>query len=99
MFTWIARCLMQINSCVNPFIYAAVLPEFKKAVRNIFNGNQFGTRSSKSSNLSGKETVALEQLRRAVVEERINVVNTDKTSRTIVIDHARARFSRNSYLE
>ena len=43
---------MQINSCVNPFIYAAVLPEFKKTVRNIFNGNQFGIRSSKSSNLS-----------------------------------------------
>ena len=31
----IARVLLKINSCVNPFIYAWTIPEFRKIVRNI----------------------------------------------------------------
>ena len=36
VFTWIARCLMQLNSCVNPFIYAVILPEVKTLAREKF---------------------------------------------------------------
>jgi hypothetical protein len=31
-FSWLGRCLMQLNSCVNPFIYAVILPAFRQLV-------------------------------------------------------------------
>ena len=49
VFTWIARCLMQINSCVNPFIYATILSEVKMLVREKIYGKGLGTRTTKSS--------------------------------------------------
>ena len=60
MCTWIARCLMQLNSCVNPFIYAAILPEFKNLVTTRFSGSQVSNPRSRppkpSSNLSKQDS-------------------------------------------
>ena len=33
VFAAMARILMQINSCLNPFIYASTIPAFKKVVK------------------------------------------------------------------
>ena len=43
VFTWIARCLMQLNSCVNPFIYAAILPEVKTLAKDRFTTTKTNT--------------------------------------------------------
>ena len=32
---------MQVNSCVNPFIYATTIPDFKKTVRSVVSGHIF----------------------------------------------------------
>ena len=31
-FSWIGRCLMQLNCSVNPFVYAVILPAFRRFV-------------------------------------------------------------------
>lgn len=33
---------MQINCCVNPFIYASTIPQFMQVVKDIFNGKYVG---------------------------------------------------------
>ncbi len=33
MFAAVARVLMLVNACLNPFIYASTLPAFKKVVK------------------------------------------------------------------
>ena len=32
---------MQVNSCVNPFIYATTIPDFKKTVKSVVSGHIF----------------------------------------------------------
>ena len=32
IFAAISRCLLQINSCLNPFVYATTIPAFRKIV-------------------------------------------------------------------
>ena len=39
MFTVIARFLVQMNSVVNPIVYATTIPEFKKTIRNLLDKN------------------------------------------------------------
>ena len=34
VFAALSRMLMQINSCLNPFIYASTIPAFKKVVKS-----------------------------------------------------------------
>ena len=36
VFVAIARFLMQINSCLNPFVYATTIPAFRKIVNWLF---------------------------------------------------------------
>ena len=36
MFCFISRILVQVGSCVNPFIYATTIPGFRKMVKNYF---------------------------------------------------------------
>ena len=36
MFTVIARLLVQLNSSVNPIVYATTIPEFKTTIHKLF---------------------------------------------------------------
>ena len=50
---------MQINSCVNPFIYATTIPDFKRIVRDICKGECFagpaqGIEMTTTASKSGK---------------------------------------------
>ena len=38
-FTGIARLLMVVNTCTNPFIYATTIPEFKELSKALFTCN------------------------------------------------------------
>ena len=39
-FTGIARILVQMNSCINPIIYASTIPAYKKLIRGLFSCNR-----------------------------------------------------------
>ena len=36
MFAAIARLLMLINTCINPFVYATSIPAFKELIKGLF---------------------------------------------------------------
>ena len=38
-FTGTVRILMQLNSCINPIIYASTIPAYKELVRGLFTCN------------------------------------------------------------
>ena len=38
-FTGIARVMMQMNSCANPFVYASTIPTFKQIAKDFFTCN------------------------------------------------------------
>ena len=79
IFIWAAPCLVQINSCVNPFIYAAILPEYKKLAREKLSIKKRLRRGSNKSPIPYTNT------RRKLVEDGANqgvtemaeVVHTD----------------------
>ena len=48
LFIAIAQVLMQLNSCINPFIYAYSIPAFKKIVKQHFK-RRFDCRNQESS--------------------------------------------------
>ena len=79
-FTWIAHCLMQINSCVNPFIYAAMLPEFKKLVRDSLSTNRSRRkRSNKSTKpYTGRQNQLTANRGKRDVTEMVEVVSASR---------------------
>lgn len=56
MFTVLARLLVQLNSAVNPVVYATTIPEFKKTIHKLLNkhkknqsfGEETGTHLTKT---------------------------------------------------
>ena len=56
MFTVLARLLVQLNSGVNPIVYATTIPEFKKTAHKLLNkykknqsfGEETGTQLTKT---------------------------------------------------
>ena len=38
-FTGVARLMMQMNSCANPFVYASTIPSFKQIAKDFFTCN------------------------------------------------------------
>ena len=36
LYSWIARCMMQTNSCINPLIYAITIPSFRAILKAKF---------------------------------------------------------------